>query len=274
MTNTPFNYTGSKYKILNQILPLFDYQKEYFIDLFCGGGSVYTNVASKYKKVLINDVITDLVLIHKNLIQNPEEFIKSVKEIIVKSKDDLEYYLKLRDEYNKNKSPEKLWALMLSCTNNMMRFNKKFEFNQTFGKRTWNDSTEKKVEIFVNYIQDYKDKIIFESKNFYEIFPTKPTMVYLDPPYTNTEAGYNSYWSLSFEKKLYDYILQLHNSGHSFMLSGVKGKHKDSKESELIHKLIDDGFNYKIINLDYEKVARKKNSKESQEIVIFNYKKD
>ncbi len=38
MINTPFNYTGSKYKILNQILPLFDYQKEYFIDLFCGGG--------------------------------------------------------------------------------------------------------------------------------------------------------------------------------------------------------------------------------------------
>ena len=24
---TPFNYTGSKYKILDQILPLFDYKK-------------------------------------------------------------------------------------------------------------------------------------------------------------------------------------------------------------------------------------------------------
>jgi DNA adenine methylase len=96
MINTPFNYTGNKYKILSQILPLFDYNKDYFIDLFCGGGSVYTNVASKYKKVMINDVISDLVLIHKNLIQNPDEFIEKVKEVIVKSKDDLDYYLELR----------------------------------------------------------------------------------------------------------------------------------------------------------------------------------
>lgn len=271
MINTPFNYTGSKFKILEQILPLFDYDKDYFIDLFCGGGSVYSNVVSRYKRVLINDIITDLVLIHKNLIHNPDEFISRVKEVIVKSKDDVDYYLELRSDYNKNKSPEKLWALMLSCTNNMMRFNKKFEFNQTFGKRTWNDSTENKVNTFVNFIHNYKDKIKFESKHFFEIIPQKPTMVYLDPPYINTEAGYNAYWSSSFEKRLYEYILELNNNGHSFMLSGVKGKHKKDEESALINSLINYGFNYRIIDLDYEKVARKKNSKESQEIVIFNY---
>ena len=42
--NPPFNYSGSKLKLLEQILPLFDYNKDYFIDLFCGGVSVYTNV--------------------------------------------------------------------------------------------------------------------------------------------------------------------------------------------------------------------------------------
>src|SRR5574344_1815734 len=47
MINPPFNYTGSKFKLLDQILPLLDYNKEYFIDLFCGGGSVYTNVLDK-----------------------------------------------------------------------------------------------------------------------------------------------------------------------------------------------------------------------------------
>lgn len=69
MINTPFNYTGSKFRLLEQILPHFDYTKEYFIDLFCGGGSVYTNVVDKYQKVLINDRIEELILIHKNLIQ-------------------------------------------------------------------------------------------------------------------------------------------------------------------------------------------------------------
>ncbi len=271
MVNTPFNYTGSKYKILEQIIPLFDFSKDYFIDLFCGGGSVYTNVSRKYQKVLINDIISDLVLTHKNLINDSDNFVRKVKEVMVKSKDDQEYFYELRKSYNQEKSPEKLWALMLSCTNNMMRFNKKFEFNQTFGKRTWNDSTEKKVKEFVEYMQPYKDRIVYESKNFDEIFPKKPCMIYLDPPYTNTEAGYNSYWSVALENKLFDYIMNLHNSGHSFMLSGVQGKHKDNKESEIINKLLNQGFNHKIIDLDYEKVARKKNSKESREIVIFNY---
>lgn len=271
MINTPFNYTGSKYKILDQILPLFDYSKDYFIDLFCGGGSVYTNVCSKYKEIIVNDIIEDLVLIHKNLTQDSDAFVEDVKKVMVQSKSDQSYFLQLRDTYNKAKSPQKLWALMLSCTNNMMRFNKKFEFNQTFGKRTWNDSTEKKVKEFVQYMQPYKEKIIYESKNFYDIIPQKPSMVYLDPPYTNTEAGYNSYWSIALEERLYHYIKELHNKDHSFMLSGVKGKHKEGKESKIIQRLLDDGFNHAIIELDYEKVARKKNTKDSQEIIIYNY---
>ena len=51
MIETPFNYTGSKFKLLEQILPEFDYNKPYFIDLFMGGGSVYTNVVDKYEKL-------------------------------------------------------------------------------------------------------------------------------------------------------------------------------------------------------------------------------
>jgi site-specific DNA-adenine methylase len=46
MIETPMNYTGSKFKLLEQLLPEFDYTKPYFIDLFTGGGSVYTNMIS------------------------------------------------------------------------------------------------------------------------------------------------------------------------------------------------------------------------------------
>lgn len=44
-----FNFTGSKFKILDQIIPLFDKDKEIFVDLFAGGGSVYINVLDYYK---------------------------------------------------------------------------------------------------------------------------------------------------------------------------------------------------------------------------------
>jgi site-specific DNA-adenine methylase len=60
------NYTGSKFKLLEQILPEFDYTKNYFVDLFTGGGSVYTNVLDKYEKIIANDIIDDLIGIYTN----------------------------------------------------------------------------------------------------------------------------------------------------------------------------------------------------------------
>lgn len=36
----PFNYTGAKYKLLPQLLPLFPDRIDNFVDLFGGGGSI------------------------------------------------------------------------------------------------------------------------------------------------------------------------------------------------------------------------------------------
>lgn len=267
MINTPFNYTGSKFKLLEKILPFFDYDKKYFIDVFTGGGSVYTNVAEEYEKILANDIITDLIKIHEKLVNNPDEIIKDTLKYCV-SKEDSDGFLKLRQSYNKDKSPEKLWALMLCCTNNMMRFNKKLEFNQTFGKRTFNTNTKKKINEFVEYISKYKHKIYFCNKNFYELEIKKPSMVYFDPPYMETEAGYNAYWSRDLDSKLYDFVIDC-SKKNSIAISGLYGEHKNGKRSKLIDDLLSYGFKYEIINYNYEKVARNKNSKNSKEILIY-----
>lgn len=132
--NTPFNYTGSKFKLLEQILPKMDYSRSTFIDLFTGGGSVYTNILDKYESVYINDIIKDLVLLHKILLNNPDILIENTKRLAT-CKEDKDKFLRLRSSYNESNSPDKLWALMLSCTSNLMRFNKSFKFNQTWGKR-------------------------------------------------------------------------------------------------------------------------------------------
>jgi len=129
--NTPFNYTGSKYKLLEQIIPKFDYNKEIFIDLFTGGGSVYTNVLDKYDKVLANDIISELIEIHKSLLLGDD--IISKTKTISNTKENQELFLKLRDNFNKERKPEQLWALMLGCTSNLMRFNQQGNFNQTWG---------------------------------------------------------------------------------------------------------------------------------------------
>ena len=281
MINSVFNYTGNKFNLLEQILPLFDYSKQNFIDLFTGGGSVYLNILDKYDNILINDIITDLIELHKQLANNPIDIVNKTKSLLTWDKNDKDKYLELRANYNKENTPEKLWALMLSCTNNMMRFNKKFEFNQTHGKRTWNSNTNKKVEDFVNHLYEYKHKIQYTSENFYRIKPTKPSMVYLDPPYGRircddgsirnkqiSEAGYNSFWLLEHDKKLYEYVHYLNKIQCSFMLSGVL--EHNGKVCWILDKLISDGFEYKILNFNYN-IVSKKGDKNTKEIIIKNY---
>lgn len=282
--NPPFNYSGSKLKLLDQILPLFDYSKDYFIDLFCGGGSVYTNVLDKYKKLLINDVIGDLIEIHKKLGTNPQEFIESVRKL-AKTKEDQQLYLELKKNYNQEKNLDNraimLFSLMLTCTNNFMRFNLKGEFNQSWGRREWNDSTEKKVNEFVDHLAKHKGKIYYSSKHFDNVKITKPSMVYLDPPYsaiqdengniTNkkiSEAGYSAYFNKDDDMKLYNYIIELNKQGHSFMVSGLL--EHDEKQSWLMNKLLKDRFNHKEMNFDYNGVSRK-GDKKSVELIIKNY---
>jgi DNA adenine methylase Dam len=280
MIETPFNYTGSKFRLLEQILPEFDYTKPYFVDLFTGGGSVYTNVLDKYEKIIANDIIKDLIGIHQELL-NSDDIIDLVKDICPGKKNP-EGYDDLRNSYNLNPSPDKLWALMLSCTNNMMRFNLKFKFNQSYGQRGFSDSTQKKCDVYTSHIRQYKDKIRFSSKPFNELdITSNKVMFYCDPPYGRvknedgsigtkqiSEAGYNSFWKLDDDKNLYDYLHKINSSGSSFMVSGVL--HHDGKTCWMLDKLIQDGFKYKELNFDYNKVS-KKGDKVTTEVIIMNY---
>jgi DNA adenine methylase Dam len=280
MIETPFNYTGSKFKLLEQLLPQFDYTKPYFVDLFCGGGSVYTNVVDKYEKLIVNDVIKDLIGIHQFLLDS-DDIITETKKLCP-SKGNPELFGKLREDFNLNPTPAKLWALMLSSNNNMMRFNQKFKYNQTYGERGWNLNTDKKVETFTNHIRQYKDKIRFKSVAFDQIeISSDKIMFYADPPYGRvknedgsigkkqiSEAGYNAFWKEDDDMNLYNYLKSIDEKGSSFMVSGVLNH--DGKTCWMLDKLIQDGYRYKELKFDYNKVSRK-GDKVTNEVIIMNY---
>ena len=274
------NYTGSKFKLLEQLLPEFDYTKPYFVDLFCGGGSVYTNVVDKYERLIANDIIKDLIGIHQCLL-NSDDIITETKRLCP-GKNNQEAFQKLREDYNQDPTPAKLWALMLSSTNNMMRFNQKFKYNQTWGKRSWNSNTDTKVETFTSHIRQYKDKIRFKSLTFNEIeISSSKIMFYADPPYGRvknengtigrkqiSEAGYNAFWKEDDDIKLYNYLKSIDERGSSFMVSGVL--YHDGKTCWMLDKLIGDGYRYKELQFDYNKVSRK-GDKVTTEVIIMNY---
>lgn len=260
------NYTGSKFKILDQILPSFDYRKPIFVDLFAGGGSVFLNVLDKYEYILVNDIIVDLIGIHSSILES-DDIINSTK-MLCPDKNNKYMFHELRDDYNLNPSPDKLWALVLCSNNNMLRFNKKMKYNMTYGNRTWNANTDKKVSEYKEHIRKFKSKINFTSTSFQNIDVFENMMIYADPPYLNTEAGYNSFWNKNDDNILYDYLINANKIGASFVLSGVISH--NGKKNDLLQNLIDYGFNYEKIEIDYNQVS-KIGKKETIELIIKNF---
>ncbi len=63
IVKSPLNYTGGKYKLLPQILPLFPDKIETFVDIFCGGCNVAINVPAK--KTICNDIDSNLIGLFK-----------------------------------------------------------------------------------------------------------------------------------------------------------------------------------------------------------------
>ena len=59
IVKSPLNFTGGKYKLLPQLVPLFPSDIATFVDLFCGGCNVGVNASAK--KIICNDIDSNLI---------------------------------------------------------------------------------------------------------------------------------------------------------------------------------------------------------------------
>lgn len=268
MLNTPFNYTGSKYKILDQLyenLPISS-SYAYVYDLFLGGGSFSINYPED-KILVCNDVIKSLIDFYIELqSKSYEEIITKLNNWIIE-KDNKNKFYEYRDIYNNllERDPYLFFNLIISSTNNFMRFNKKFNYNASFGERTITDSIFKKLEGYHNKIHS-STNFNFCSNSFEEILIRDNSFVYLDPPYLLTKAGYNCYWSEELDDKLISLINELDERNIKFMLSNILNYNgKEYKHYKFLKQ-----FNIKEISIDYNKVS-KKGTKLIKEVIIMNY---
>ena len=78
---SPLNYTGNKYRILDQIFPFFPQKIKTMVDLFCGGATVGINVESEECYFIDNNpmVIGLLEFLSK---QSFDAFLENVEKII------------------------------------------------------------------------------------------------------------------------------------------------------------------------------------------------
>ena len=298
--SSPFNYTGGKYKLLEQLQKLFK-EEEIFLDIFTGGGNVGIN--SKSSKIIFNDVnskIISLIEYIKNT--DIEELLKKIDDIIVDyglSNTMLygyEYYscnsseglancnkkafLKLREDYNKklNKGIEDyslLYVLIVFSFNNQVRFNSKGEFNLPVGKRDFNSKMRNKLILFSKKLKE--KEIEFCSKDFREIDInkiSKNTFIYCDPPYLITTAGYNEngMWTDKEEKDLLNFLKELDKKGLKFALSNVlESKNKENKI--LKDWILENNFYCNYLKKDYSNSNYQRKAKDSVsvEVLVTNY---
>ena len=283
------NYTGGKYKLLPQILPLFPTEINTFVDLFTGGGNIAVNVNAN--KIIANDNEKHVIDIYKtfqNGYDNVDNLIHTI-ELIIETYglniEDAEPFNKLREDYNTYKLRNRvhypfdlnilLYVLICYSFNHQFRFNSRGEFNMPFGKNRsqWNDNMKKNLINFHKAITE--KKIIFTNKDFKELKIDKLScndFVYCDPPYLITCATYNEKdgWNEQCETDLLSLLDSLNSKSVKFALSNVlfsKGKTNDL--------LIEWSKKYNVHHLDYTyqncNYHTKDKSSKPDEVLITNF---
>ncbi|HHQ2345168.1 TPA: DNA adenine methylase [Enterococcus faecium] len=300
------NYTGSKYKILPQIFPLFPENVNNFIDLFSGGGVVAINAAEKYNnlfqnntKIVINDnnshiidffnflKITDHDILLKNILDTIKKYnlsdtfthgyeyygVNSSKGLAEYNK---QKYLNLRDDYNKDglNFEEKnilLYLLIVYGFNNQIRFNSKGSFNLPVGKRDFNLRMRSKLLFFQEVIK--RHDFVFENKDFREITNfKKDDFIYCDPPYSLSTATYNENggWNEQDDLDLFEYLDYADSKGVKFAMSNISF-HKGKGNDYLLNWA--GKYNLYLIDHNYNNSNYQSKAKESStvEVLITNY---
>lgn len=276
LIKSPLNYTGGKYRLLSKILPLFPEQIETFVDLFCGGLNVGININAN--KIIANDLESHVIDFYKNL-QNVNGDLAHAKvmELVDKyslSKTNQDGFLKLRRDYNKNKTWDKFYAVVSHAFNYQIRYNNSGDYNMPFGKdrSSYNKSLQSKLISFTNGIND-KD-FIFKNEDFRDIHfdYDNSYFLYADPPYLISTASYNENggWTEKDEKDLLDYLDSINELGSKFALSNVfehKGRSNDTlKEWAKKH-------NIHYLNYDYKNCSYhgKNTNSPTIEVLVTNY---
>ena len=187
-------------------------------------------------------------------------------------------FLKLRSEYNNsNKKRDDLFLLLIIYSfNNQIRFNNKGEFNLPVGKRDFNGSLRKKLQLFMDKL--HSKEISFENKDFRNLDIDKicknNSFFYLDPPYYLGDASYNENggWTGKDEEDLLNFLKLCDEKQIRFALSNVI-EHKGKIHDKLLKWCLSNGFNINYINNSYKNSNYhiKDKSLITREVLITNY---
>lgn len=309
MIQSPLNYTGGKYRLLSQILPLFPKNIDLFVDLFCGGCNVGVNAASR--RVVYNDLNRELLRLYDTFRRRDKETVLGwIYQIIEEyhlsqagrfgydhygcesgkglGEYNREGYLRLRADYNRARqgpgdedyTTVMLYVLIVYAFNNQIRFNRQGEFNLPVGKRDFNPNMERKLSDFIDRLKEQDCRFTCRDFRDFDVSSLGAgDFVYADPPYLIACAPYNEQggWNEELERALLDFLDRLDGQGVRFALSNVlRSKGKENKI--LLEWLDKHRGKYRAIHLNYSYANASYHTKDrlsvSEEVLIVNYREE
>ncbi len=292
LIKSPLVYQGNKFRLLSRILPLFPENIKTFIDLFGGSGAVSLNV--KADKVIYNECNYRIENIFNTTLNNNDFMVERIKFLTkyynlkkTKKEDTKEVqeiykqsYIEFKDIVNKSKGVNialkgtYYYILHLYSFNNLIRFNKKAEFNASYGYHTGRDK-----DIAINLLEKVKGKDIQTQSLSFDKWVErdlnkvdKDTFIYCDPPYLNTTAVYNekrlTEWVEKDEIKLLKVLDDLNDRGVKWgMSNSISGKH--GQHNEILKEWMK---KYDVHYFDKTYQAFGHSNKKNIEVYITNFK--
>ena len=270
----PFvKWAGGKRQLLPQIRERMPQHYNRYFEPFVGGGAVLFDLQPEH--ALINDINKALINAYKIICENPEEFLRAVKQLDNEMQQNgKEYYYAKREDYNdklmRAEYDVELAALFVfinkHCFNGLYRVNGKGLFNVPYNQSKCASVDEKLIMDISQVLQgvtildgDFEDACADAQQGDF---------IFLDSPYAPLNpASFESYTKEGFDMESHRRIARLYDDltakGCFCMLT--------NHNTEFINTL----YGNKGYKIDVVSVKRLINSDASnrvgEEVIIYNY---
>lgn len=271
----PFvKWAGGKKQLLEKLHNRVPNQYGTYYEPFIGGGALLLN--EKPSCAVIGDVNEQLINVYLQLQRDPRAVIHAVNDIDAGGSCDKDYYLSIRERYNKKITARELDAecagLMIwinkHCFNGLYRVNSKGLFNVPYNnKQTGKSIDEANLMSIGYYLQNSDVKILCQDFETVCEDVKAGDFVYFDSPYipVSETAYFTDYtkdgFSLEDHKRLAELYKRLDAKGAKVMLS--------NHNVDMVYELYE-GFKIEAVD-----VRRNINSDASKrvgkEVIITNY---
>lgn len=229
---SPFNWVGNKYTyidIINQVVK--DKEFNNITEMFMGTGNILLNIDVEANRYVGNDKTRLLPKIYENITSLNNKFNKDELNQIIKKWNNFsqkEDYYNFRTYWNKryfNNQFDREFVyetslLLKMCSNSMVRFNQKGEFNQGFrglgdSKEFFQDSMKDLIVDGLSELHENLNKrnYKFSTEDMVNVPFNKDDLLILDPPYILQQGMYTQ----DFTEQHDNYLLEILKSDTKFI---------------------------------------------------------